>query len=120
MSVKVSILPPKRVPIEKPSSGMQERRLMKQNDANPLNVINQNQSVLQQALFERRAKPDLFTLGKSLIRDQEFLGSKSFNERLQVDHFRYMKETEKLLSQIIANREGVILRGRGRDDAVLA
>ena len=120
MSVKVGILPPKRVPIEKPSSGVQELRLIKQNDANLLNVINQNQLVMQQALFERRAKPDLFTLGKSLIRDQEFLGSKSYNERLQADHFRSMKETEKLLSQIIANREGVILRGRGRDDAVLA
>ena len=99
---------------------MQELRLIKQNDANLLNVINQNQLVMQQALFERRAKPDLFTLGKSLIRDQEFLGSKSYNERLQVDHFRSMKETEKLLSQIIANREGMALRGRSRDDAALA
>ena len=98
---------------------MQELRLIKQNDANPLNVINQNQLVMQQALFERRAKPDLFTLGKSLIRDQEFLGSKSYNERLQADHFRSMKETEKLLSQIIANREGMALRGRSRDDAAL-
>ena len=99
---------------------MREPRLSKNNDANPLNVFNQNQLVLRQALFERRAKPDIFKLGKSSIRDEEFQGSKSHNKRLQADYIESMKETEKLLSQIIANREGMVHRGRGRDDAALA